>query len=263
MVAAPPRGAKPRRRCCHLRSKASKQNLPFAFLLLSKSLSLAWQSSEGKCVRFCPLYSCCFSSSNGRRTLFVGWHAVSKQGVGTIQLPRFNLHAFPSPASCRCRRRCPYPYCTARLDARQAGRQADRQSPTAASLVRPFVLARTSSELGNELWVALEKSNYRLRTLPFPVMLPALLAWLLALALPPAGAHPTTERLRRRRRWWRWRPHPPPVAPRWGCHTVERCQHLCTNVTHRHWFNLCGFHLKIRQTAEDINLRWNVMKRGP
>lgn len=138
MVAAPPRGAKPRRRCCHLRSKASKQNLPFAFLLLSKSLSLAWQSSEGKCVRFCPLYSCCFSSSNGRRTLFVGWHAVSKQGVGTIQLPRFNLHAFPSPASCRCRRRCPYPYCTARLDARQSDRQT-------VSKRQPRLFVRSSS----------------------------------------------------------------------------------------------------------------------
>jgi hypothetical protein len=37
-------------------------------------------------------------------------------------------------------------------------------------------------------------------------MLPALLAWLLALALPPAGAHPTAERPRR---WRRRRPQPP------------------------------------------------------
>ena len=157
MVAAPPRARKAAPPLLPP-SKQSKQNLPFAFLLLSKSLSLPWQSSEGKCVRFCPLYSCCCCclAASPPRTVVARYSldgAESKQGVGTIQLPRFNLHAFPSPASCRCRRcrrRRPYPYCTARLDARQAGRQADSLQ-TAASLVRPFVLTCSSSELVNEL----------------------------------------------------------------------------------------------------------------
>ena len=103
-----------------------------------------------KCVRFGPLYIAAATAATAAspRTVVARYSldgAESKQGVGTIQLPRFNLHALPSPASCRHRRRrrCLYPYCTARLDARQAGRQTGRQSPNgslACSSVRPRAL---------------------------------------------------------------------------------------------------------------------------